>query len=103
MIGYWSFRNDEKTRVGDRLIQTLAAFGTISTLDLSRFARTTSLLHRLTDACAAKTSRSWKSTALAALIGQRNRERDFRPTGIGDFVGSLIRQTQLIRRYPASD
>ncbi len=39
---------------------------------------------------------------LLFLIGQRNRERGFRPTGIGDFVGSLMRQTQLIRRYPAS-
>jgi membrane protein DedA with SNARE-associated domain len=39
---------------------------------------------------------------LLFLIGKRNRARGFRPTGIGDFVGSLIRQTQLIRRYPAS-
>jgi len=39
---------------------------------------------------------------LLFLIGQRNRERGFRPTGIGDFVGSLFRQAQLIRRYPAS-
>lgn len=35
-------------------------------------------------------------------IGQRNRMRGFHPTAIGDFVASLIRQTQLIRRYPAS-
>ncbi len=35
-------------------------------------------------------------------IGQRNRARGFRPTGIGEFLGSLVRQTQLIRRYPAS-
>ncbi len=39
---------------------------------------------------------------LLFLIGQRNRARGFRPTGIGDFVFSLIRQTQMIRRYPAS-
>ncbi|MEI7805844.1 MAG: hypothetical protein WCI56_10985 [Hyphomicrobiales bacterium] len=39
---------------------------------------------------------------LLFLIGKRNRARGFRPTGIGDFVSSLIRQTQLIRRYPAS-
>jgi membrane protein DedA with SNARE-associated domain len=39
---------------------------------------------------------------LLFLIGRANRARGFRPTGIGDFVGSLIRQTQLIRRYPAS-
>jgi membrane protein DedA with SNARE-associated domain len=35
-------------------------------------------------------------------IGKGNRARGFRPTGLGDFVSSLIRQTQLIRRYPAS-
>lgn len=35
-------------------------------------------------------------------IGQRNRERGFRPTAIRDFVGSLIRQGRLIKRYPAS-
>lgn len=35
-------------------------------------------------------------------IGQRNRVRGFRPTRVGDFLGSLIRQGQLIRRYPAS-
>jgi membrane protein DedA with SNARE-associated domain len=39
---------------------------------------------------------------LLFLIGQRNRERGFQPTRIGDFIGSLIRQTHLIRRYPAS-
>jgi len=39
---------------------------------------------------------------LLFLIGQRNRASGFRPTGIGDFVGSLIRQSRLIRRYPAS-
>ncbi len=39
---------------------------------------------------------------LLFLIGKRNRARGFRPTGIGDFVSSLIRQTKLIRRYPAS-
>jgi hypothetical protein len=39
---------------------------------------------------------------LLFMIGQRNRARGFRPTAIGDFVGSLIRQSQLIRRYPPS-
>ena len=39
---------------------------------------------------------------LLFVIGDRNRARGFRPTGAGDFVSSLIRQTQLIRRYPAS-
>ncbi len=39
---------------------------------------------------------------LLFLIGDRNRARGFRPTPPGDFLGSLIRQTQLIRRYPAS-
>jgi hypothetical protein len=35
-------------------------------------------------------------------IGERNRTPSFRPMPLGDFVGSLICQTQLIRRYPAS-
>jgi len=35
-------------------------------------------------------------------IGRGNRARGFSPTGAGDFIGSLIRQTRLIRRYPAS-
>jgi membrane protein DedA with SNARE-associated domain len=39
---------------------------------------------------------------LLFLIGDRNRARGFRPTGTGEFVASLIRQSQLIRRYPAS-
>jgi hypothetical protein len=39
---------------------------------------------------------------LLFLIGERNRARGFHPTAIGDFVSGLIRQTQLIRRYPAS-
>jgi membrane protein DedA with SNARE-associated domain len=39
---------------------------------------------------------------LLFLIGQRNRDRGFRPTGVCDFVSSMIRQSQLIRRYPAS-
>lgn len=39
---------------------------------------------------------------LLFMIGQRNRARGFRPTAVGDFVASLVRQTQLIRRYPAS-
>jgi membrane protein DedA with SNARE-associated domain len=39
---------------------------------------------------------------LLFLIGERNRARGFQPTGVGDFVASLIRQTRLICRYPAS-
>ncbi len=39
---------------------------------------------------------------LLFMIGERNRARGFQPTGVGDFVGSLFRQAQLIRRYPAS-
>ncbi len=39
---------------------------------------------------------------LLFLIGARNRARGFYPTPVGEFVGSLFRQTQLIRRYPAS-
>jgi membrane protein DedA with SNARE-associated domain len=39
---------------------------------------------------------------LLFLIGARNRERGFHPTPVSDFVGSLFRQNQLIRRYPAS-
>jgi membrane protein DedA with SNARE-associated domain len=39
---------------------------------------------------------------LLFLIGDRNRARGFRPTSAADFLGSVIRQTQLIRRYPAS-
>lgn len=39
---------------------------------------------------------------LLFLIGQLNRARGYRPTGAREFVSSLLRQTQLIRRYPAS-
>jgi hypothetical protein len=39
---------------------------------------------------------------LLFMIGGRNRARGFQPTGTVDFVASLIRQTRLIRRYPAS-
>jgi len=39
---------------------------------------------------------------LLFLIGERNRARGFHPTKVGDFVASLLKQTQLIRRYPAS-
>ena len=39
---------------------------------------------------------------LLFLIGERNRARGFRPISTGEFIGSLIRQTQLICRYPAS-
>jgi len=44
MKGDRSFRNGDRTNVGDRLFQTLAAFGHISALDLSGLARITSLL-----------------------------------------------------------
>ncbi len=39
---------------------------------------------------------------LLFLIGERNRQRGFHPTGVGPFVTSLLRQGALIRRYPAS-
>ncbi len=39
---------------------------------------------------------------LLFMIGRRNRERGFQPTGLGDVVGGLFRQAQLICRYPAS-
>ncbi len=39
---------------------------------------------------------------LLFTIGERNRARGFVPTAPGDFLGSLVRQSQLIRRYPAS-
>ncbi len=39
---------------------------------------------------------------LLFLIGDRNRARGFSPMAAGDFVSSLFRKTQLIRRYPAS-
>ena len=39
---------------------------------------------------------------LLFMIGERNRARGFQPTSPGDFVTSLMRQTQLIRQYPAS-
>ena len=39
---------------------------------------------------------------LLFLIGQGNRARGFRPTAVGDFISSLFKQSQLIRRYPAS-
>jgi membrane protein DedA with SNARE-associated domain len=40
---------------------------------------------------------------LLFIIGDRNRARGFRPTAGADFLGAVIQQTQLIRRYPASD
>lgn len=39
---------------------------------------------------------------LLFLIGQRNRARGFQPTRVGEFLNSLVKQGQLIRRYPAS-
>jgi membrane protein DedA with SNARE-associated domain len=42
--GFRSFRNAEKTRVGDGLIQTLAAFGHFSAFDVAGLARIVVLL-----------------------------------------------------------
>jgi len=39
---------------------------------------------------------------LLFLIGKRNRARGFRPTKFADFAKSLVRQSRLIRQYPAS-
>ncbi|MEA2992972.1 MAG: hypothetical protein QOD40_1892 [Alphaproteobacteria bacterium] len=39
---------------------------------------------------------------LLFMIGDLNRARGFEPTRPSEFVGHLIEQTQLIRRYPAS-
>jgi membrane protein DedA with SNARE-associated domain len=39
---------------------------------------------------------------LLFMIGDRNRARGFLPMTTRDFVGSLMRQTRLINRYPAS-
>ena len=39
---------------------------------------------------------------LLFMIGERNRARGFKPTAVRDFLAGVIRQTQLIRRYPAS-
>ena len=39
---------------------------------------------------------------LTFLIGRHNRARGFRPTPAGAFITSLVRQSRLIRRYPAS-
>lgn len=39
---------------------------------------------------------------LLFAIGKRNQARGFEPTAAGEFLISLIRQGQLIRRYPAS-
>jgi hypothetical protein len=36
------------------------------------------------------------------MIGDRNRARGFLPMTARDFVGSVVRQTCLINRYPAS-
>jgi membrane protein DedA with SNARE-associated domain len=36
------------------------------------------------------------------LIGEKNRARGFEPLGCADVVKSLVRQSQLSRRYPAS-
>jgi membrane protein DedA with SNARE-associated domain len=39
---------------------------------------------------------------LMFMIGERNRARGFEPTPKAEFLNHLIRQTRLIRRYPAS-
>ncbi len=39
---------------------------------------------------------------LLFAIGERNRARGFAPTPVREFLGRLIWQTRLIRRYPAS-
>lgn len=39
---------------------------------------------------------------LLFMIGERNRARGFAPMPTGEFLGHLVRQTRLIRRYPAS-
>jgi membrane protein DedA with SNARE-associated domain len=39
---------------------------------------------------------------LLFVIGARNRARGFRPAKASEFVGALMRQTRLIRRYPQS-
>jgi membrane protein DedA with SNARE-associated domain len=39
---------------------------------------------------------------LLFMIGERNRARGFAPMPAGEFLMRLVRQTQLIRRYPAS-
>jgi hypothetical protein len=36
------------------------------------------------------------------LIGEKNRARGFEPVGCADVVRSMLRQSQLSRRYPAS-
>ena len=40
--------------------------------------------------------------SLLFMIGERNRARGFKPTPAGEFLSLLIKQTKLIRRYPAS-
>ncbi len=46
--------------------------------------------------------RLFNEQRLLFMIGDLNRARGFRPTPTSEFVGRLIRQTQLIRGYPAS-
>jgi hypothetical protein len=36
------------------------------------------------------------------LIGEKNRARGFAPQGWTEIVKSVVRQSQFIRRYPAS-
>jgi membrane protein DedA with SNARE-associated domain len=46
--------------------------------------------------------RLFNEQKLLFRIGALNRARGFRPTPAAEFIGHLIRQTQLIPRYPAS-
>lgn len=46
--------------------------------------------------------RRLRQQRLMFLIWRLNRARGFRATPIGPFMTSLVRQTRLIRRYPAS-
>ena len=47
--------------------------------------------------------RLFAQQGLLFTIGAANRARGFRPTRPGEFVSRLMRQTDLIRRYPASE
>jgi hypothetical protein len=46
--------------------------------------------------------RLFNEQRLLFMIGDLNRSRGFQPTPASEFVGHLMRQTKLIRRYPAS-
>jgi membrane protein DedA with SNARE-associated domain len=46
--------------------------------------------------------RLFEQQKILFMIGDRNRARGFTPTPSAEFLSLLMRQTQLIRRYPAS-